>query len=280
MRRAAAVTVAGALVVVLAGCGRASPEQRALEDAEGNLGRIRSGTLSLKLLASSGGAREGKGVGFEVTGPFAVAREKGKLPLADLRYTRITGDKSRTTRFVSTADAAFVELDGKAYRLAPDQVEELRARGDGDGGEGGLEGLRLDEWIDDPALAPGPAVEGVATDRISGRVDPVAALNDLLKLALQFGASADEVPATLEGKSADRVRKAVRSSRVNLVVGREDRLLRHLDLAIELAVDAEEAVRAALGDLAGVGLRFQLDVAALNRPVEVTPPADADVIPR
>ena len=268
-----AVGLLAVLAALLAAttCSRRTPAERALAATEENLGKIRSGRLAMAVLASSPGAPEGRGVGFEMRGPFAVGQEEGSLPVADLEYTRVTGAQRRTTRFVSTGTRAFVEVDGEVQELGEDQLAEMRVRGGG--GDRGLEGLSLGMWLDEPRIGPGPPLDGVATERVEGRADPVATLNDLAAIAAQFGLAEDASLPTLEGEAAAQVRRATTSSSVDVLTGVEDRLLRHLELAIDLApAGAGEELRAALGDLAGTRLRFSLDVAAVNQPVAVDPP--------
>lgn len=264
-RTATALALAG---VLLAGCGGGSAATSALEETESNLDGIRSGTLSMVLLASSTTAPDGQGAGFEVEGPFAVGEEKGQLPVADLRYTRITGDERRTTRFVSTGTRAFVEVDGRLTELDESQVADLRVGEDGSGG--GLDGLSLRRWLEDPQLVPGPAIDGVATEQVTGKADPVAILNDVIGLAEQFGTGAGSV-MRLEGDAAERVRQAVAAAQAEVVTGKEDRLLRRADVSVDLAV-TDPRVREALGELAGARLTLALEVTDLNRPVQVTVP--------
>lgn len=265
IRRAAAVALAGLLI---AGCGGSSGAAGALRETESKLDEIRSGTLSLLLLASSTTAPEGQGAGFQVEGPFAVGETKGSLPKADLRYTRITGEQRRATRFVSTGTRAFVEVDGRLTELTDAQLSDLRVKDEGS--SGGLEGLSLRQWLDDPKLAPGPTVDGVATEQITGKADAVAILNDVIGLTQQFGAGDGSIDK-LEGDAADRVRRAVSAAGAELVTGMDDRLLRRADVTVDLAVD-DPRVREALGDLAGARLTLTLEVKDLNRPVDVAVP--------
>lgn len=259
-------------LVIMAACSQASPEERALATTEENLGDITSGRLSMTLLASSPGAAEGNGVGFKVSGPFAVGQQEGSLPVTDLEYVRVTGAERRTTRFISTGERAFAELDGEIQELEAGQVEEMRVRGDGGGA--GLEGLALSTWVEDPQISGGPAVEGTATERITGAVDPVAALNDVLVLSSQFGASAEQgAPSLLEGDAAEQIRRAVQASSVDLLTGMEDRLLRHLELVIDFGLAESGAeLKTALGDLQGARLSLVLDVTGINQPVQVDAP--------
>ena len=265
MRRAAAVALAGLL---LAACGGSSRGAEALEETESKLEGIRSGTLSLLLLASSTTAAEGEGAGFNVEGPFKVGETKGALPVADLKYTRITGGQRRTTRFVSTGARAFVEVDGRLTELNQSQLAGLRVQEEGSGG--GLGGLSLRRWLDDAEVSPGPAVDGAATEQITGKADAVAILNDVIGLTEQFGAG-DGTVRRIEGDAADRVRKAVAGARAQVVTGKDDRLLRRADVTVDLAV-TDPRVREALGELAGARLTMALEVKDLNRPVDVTVP--------
>ena len=271
-RRLAGLVLVG---LVGAGCGGASQAERALATTTERLSDVRSGDLAMKLLASTAGAPEGRGVGFELAGPFAVAEQKGRLPVTQLDYTRVTGTKRRTTTFISTGADAYVEVDGTTYRLAPEQVADLRATGDDEAGEGGLEGLDLDEWIDDPQVAPGGSVDGVAVDRVTGKVDAVEALNDVLGLASEFGATVEGAPTRLEGDDAEQVRRAVRRTHLELLTGRSDRLLRHLRIDVSFGVDEEQELARALGWLAGVRVSLELDVSRPNRRVTEKEPARA-----
>jgi hypothetical protein len=264
-RPIAAIVLAG---LVLAGCAKSTPATRALGATQDKLGDVRSGTLSLQLLASATDAPEGTGAGFLLEGPFAVGSQEGSLPVADLRFTRITGSDRKTTRFVSTGSRAFVVANGEVTELAEDQIADLRVR-DGESTEG-LEGLTLTKWLDDPTVAPGPEVEGVATEQVTGKADAVAILNDVIGLLDKFGTGQEGV-ARLQGDAADRVRKAVAAAGAEVVTGRDDRLLRRADASVDLAV-SDPKVRDALGDLAGARLALSLQVTKLNQPVEVKEP--------
>jgi hypothetical protein len=267
-RLAVAVVV---LTLIAAGCGDdKSPAQQALADAEKGLGRVSSGDLTMQLLASPSGRSTQRGVGFRIEGPFRVAEHKGELPVADLEYTRITGAARSTSGFVSTGEEAFVEVDGVYRRLDDAQVDDLRVTDDAEGV--GLEGLALEDWVEKPTARSGPRVDGVATRRITGGVDAVPAINDLLDLAGGFGAPGDDAPTRLEGQGADAVRRAVRSATMVLLVGAEDNLLRRLELVIDLSVRDPE-VRTALQGLAGARLSLDLEVNRMNRPVTVKVPA-------
>ena len=75
----------------------------------------------------------------------------------------------------------------------------------------------------------------------------------------------------LEGEDASDLRRAVRSARLEMVTGAEDRLLRRLKLSMEIGTGE----RIGLGDLSGASVLFDLRIDEPNRPVEVKSPQDA-----
>lgn len=115
-----------------------------------------------------------------------------------------------------------------------------------------------------------PAVDGAATERVTGKADPIAILNDLIALSGRFGAAGDG-PQPLGGDAADRVRRAATVTTAEVVTGADDRLLRRADVSVTLAV-TDARVREALGDLAGARLRLFPEVTEINRPVQVADP--------
>ena len=277
MRRAlAVVAVLAAASTVVAGCGKASPPARALSATTSHLNDIHSGRLTMSLLGSSatGGDASSGAEGFRLEGPFSVATKKGRLPVADLEFTRVVGGAEQQTRFISTGSAAFLRIQSGVYRLPDARVADLRARGKV-GNDAGLAGLDLDKWVSHPTMRGDGSRDGVPVVRISGQLDPVQALNDMLSVASGLGASDPGSPTHLTGSAADRVRRAVRSSTVEIITGRDDHLLRELRVTIGLAVNARDRLRTALGRLAGVQLSMHLAVTAPNRPVHVVAPANA-----
>jgi hypothetical protein len=253
-----------ALAMALAGCGGegSSPEADAPNVAEGTSaavgGAIRSGTLTLRMLAS---ADDVAPIGFELSGPFAF-RERN-LPIADLSYTRFAGEKEVRARFVSTGERAFVEVAGSTCELAPEQVDNLR----GDGDATGLD-LNLDRWVIDPAVSDAEAVDGVPMQRIEGRLDIATALVDLARLAGGFGAG--DFPA-LKPKVATELDRAARSATFEALVGEKDGLVR--SLVAELELGGSDDLPAALRQL-GATLRIELKVDDPNGEIRVEAPAD------
>jgi hypothetical protein len=262
------------LLPALAGCslGGGGDADDVLGETAANLGEIRSGTLDLRLIVAP---RDGDEFGFEVHGPFALAESEGALPVLDVDYTQIVDGRRGTVSLVSTGDAAFAVVDGRAYELGDAQTQELRAAsgalgGSGGGSGGGLEELPIDDWVVDPEVEDGGEVGGAATDHVSGELDIVAATNGLIELGRGFGRPLPRI----EGPNADLLRDSARNTRFEVWTGEDDRLLRRLLLEAELGLQVPAELRAALGDLVGATITFELGVTNPNADVTVEAPPD------
>jgi hypothetical protein len=122
----------------------------------------------------------------------------------------------------------------------------------------------------DPETSEGEPVDGVETETIAGRLDVVAAANDLFDLARDFAGTT--VPA-IEGEEAERLRGAVESASLELIVGRDDELLRRL--RIDVAATAPDRLEPALSELLGVRFQLLLAIEDPNEPVRVDPPQES-----
>lgn len=260
------------LLPALAGCsiGGGGDADEVLAQTAANLGDIRSGTLDLRLIVEP---REGEEFGFELHGPFALADESGALPVLDVEYTQIVDGRSGTISLVSTGEEAFAVVDGQAYELGEEQTVELQAAsgalgGSGGGAGSGLVELPIDAWVVDPEVEDGGEVGGADTDHVAGELDVVAATNGLIDLARAFGRPLPR----LEEADADRLRDSARETNFDVWTGKDDRLLRRLVLAAELGLEVPEELRAALGDLVGATITFELGVTDPNEDVSVEAP--------
>jgi hypothetical protein len=266
------VRLAGSLALLalaLSACTHGPDAQEVLSETAANLGKIRSGDVSLRLAVA---ARGGERAGFELEGPVALA-ERGKLPVAEVEYAQLAGDERATVTFVSTGERAFVGIGDDVYALPSEDVEDLRGE---TVGAGGLDELRIEDWFQKPELSDGGDVGGVETDRITADIDVVAAANDLLELARQLGAANVE---TIEGASAEQLRRGVEAATIEVFTGEDDRLLRRLVIDARLRADVPPEVEDALGTFGGARFTLELGIANPNRPVSVEEPEDAQPYP-
>jgi hypothetical protein len=251
---------------MLAACGGGADS--ALEEADEKLADVDSATLDLAFEARAVEGEEETGpVGFRLQGPFSFESE-GELPVADLRYTRLLGRETQEASFISTGSAAFVRTDGRLVELDDEQVESLRLDEGDAGGGAGLDQLDLAQWVEDPKEGNGPRVDGVATTRVTGRLNVAEALGDIARLAAQLGA-ADSSVGDLSDDDRRRLARLADARTVEVVTGEDDGFLRRLraDVTFRPAT-ADQRLRA----LAGARLTIRLDLSRVNQRVEVNAP--------
>ena len=241
------------LAAVACGGGGGGAAQEALRDTAARLGDIRSARMDLSMTAKSASS---EAVGFAMTGPFALPETRG-LPVADLELTELRGSERSTVTFVSTGTDAYVVRDGQA-RKVPGGVSV-----GGEGSEGGLGSLRIDGWLRDPVIE-----EGEETDRITAGLDVAAAFDDLGRMGEQLGTSLLAGLKPLDDASRRALEKSAKDSRVEIVTGADDRLLRRLVLTVTLTGEVPPELRS----MVPVTLSLSLDLAEVNQPVTVEPP--------
>jgi hypothetical protein len=265
VKRAASLFI---LVALVAGCGGSSRANEVMSDAAANLGKLRSGDLTLRLIVAPRQGTKGR-IGFELRGPFAL--RPGELPVAKIAYTQIAGAHKGSATFISTGTKAYAEVNGKAYELPASSTNALRQAAGGSGSSNAFAELRIDKWVKDPSVADGGQVGGVPTMRVSGDLDVVAAANGLLDLVRQLGRAAP----TIEGDQAKQLENAVKSSSFELWSGQDDHLLRRLLLKADLGLEVPQSLRRVLGSVVGARIDFELAVSNPNKPVSVAPPTNA-----
>ena len=251
MRSAA---VSAALLLTLAAC---APDAKETSVASlQKISDIRSGELTLDVAISPSG--EGEATGFSLEGVFSLPEETGEIPEADLVYTQRAGGSEAEGRFIADGETVFVEVDGDRTELPPEEVDTFRVAGT-DAQRSVFSALQVDEWF------PEPVIEESGDEVVmSGKLDVVAALNDIFEVARSFGGSLEPI----EGAEADIVRDSVREAAAEIVTGAEDGLLRHVELELDLGV-ADAELAKALGPLAGATFTIDFTISNVNEPVDV-----------
>jgi hypothetical protein len=259
------LVLAVAVALLVAGCGGSSQSaQQALSETSANLGKIRSGDLAMDLLFSAKGAGR---AGFSLAGPFAL--RAGALPEAQLDYTQIAGDRTTTQTFIAAGDKAYVRVRGATYELPQTTADQIRSTL---GGGAGLGTIDLTSWVKDPKLEDGGEVGGTDTDRIDAQLNVPAAMSGLLAVAAQLNGSGSQ---SLSGTSAEQVERAVDKATIQVWTGKDDRLLRKVEISISLSPNASEKLKSLLG----AGIHFTLAVSNPNEKVSVQVPQNAKPYP-
>jgi hypothetical protein len=275
--------------MLLAACSGSSTKD-AVGAAGASLAKIHSGTLHLKLALATGTDASAATVGFQMDGPFDLTPAGAPLPVADLTTVEAAAAPSKgTTRFLSTGHAAFIVVGGVAYQLTDQQLARLEPASGSPAASGSasspLAGIDLSTWVVDPASQPATTVNGERVERITGKVDPVAALNGIVTMATQLG-NAGGTELLVSDADAPRVRAAATSSTFEVTTGSDDHLLRTFTATVEFAVPAASSATASssssgsgavlrqLGQLGHLTLTIELRIERPNTAVTVQPPTD------
>lgn len=255
------------------------PEPRdVVQNAVGSLAEIKRGEFSIQFTINPrGDDTTAEPAEFRISGPFELDAD-AKLPKAKVQQTVSAGGQEQSVTLITTGEKGYIEIEGKAYELPADaqkgltkSTEELRKSGSG-GKSQGLAGLDIDfnKWLTDPKLSNGRNFDGEDTWKVESPVDVVAAIRDLLKGARALGgATGGQVPNLLSGTQEKELRDAIKRAYVEIFVGKDDELLRRVNLTMD--VDTPEGQDNALG-LAGGRLDIAVEILKPNEPVTVEAP--------
>jgi len=269
--RLPAVLFVATAIVTASACsgGGATDGAPDVESIARSAGSIRSGNLTISfVMADEVTATD---VGFTISGAFSLGSE-GSPPVADLTLEQVSGSETTTSRFVLDDDAAYAVVDGRAYELPPDQHAAFGAFTQ-QPDDGLLASLDLASWIERPRVARQGSIAGEPTDVIVGDLRGVEALAGITSLLANAGA-ADAVPQLPIGADRERLENAIRSGSIEIEVGRDDGILRRVEVDIELTPAQSD-----LATLARARLRFEVRIERPNDPVDVEAPSNAEPLP-
>ena len=250
--------------------GSLSPDQTLSAAFSGN-GSLDSAKVDLRLGFDQVGGG-GQGFDFKVKGAFQ-SRGKNQMPLFAMKLNAKAGGTSITAGAVSLGDRAFLLQRSTAYPVPAalwSQLQDARkqiasyGQSGGDAGSGPL-GLNPRSWLTDVKDEGDAQVDGVTTKHVSASVDAPTLVRDLLPLARQ-GGTALNLPANLD----QQIGKVVKSADVDVYVGQEDRILRRLQIALDL--DFSQVAGA--GSQAGrAKIDFSFALSDVNQPQNIEAPA-------
>ncbi len=253
--------------LLLGGCG-AAPEDpvRILGNTFGGVDRpISSGTIEATLDLSESGIFTGDA---ELSGRFdRTGLDSGTLlaPRFDLTFkldlhAAAGADYRFEGGLLSTGRSLYLRYRDQTYRVGD---EELIAAFTGNAGSS--TGLSPLEWFEDPVNLGTVEVAGVATTRISSRLNVAAMLNDLVGVARRRGAT--DLSAVRD------LAALIEDPRVDIYSGEQDRILRRFDVNFNVA--AAPNPRPDSADSGAAPVAFSLVFGEINQPQQIKPPLDA-----
>ncbi len=193
-------------------------------------------------------------------GPFAVPG-KGQLPHVDVDFAATLAREIFRGTVLSTGRAAFVQLDGTSYKVDREFVAELR-KGLADASaskQPGLKALGIDplRWISSPQERGEEQIGGVETTRVSGNVKVATLLADLDRLLTQAGGTGGAVGGLLSPETRKQISDGVKTAKVDIWTGSEDKIMRQLAVRIDFAFKAGETPISGL-EAGKINLRLRL----------------------
>ncbi|HVL31571.1 MAG TPA: hypothetical protein VM299_04995 [Solirubrobacteraceae bacterium] len=272
--------------VLLGACGGSGSDEKpsARETLQQTLDRSTRGIERGRLNATfrldpEGLLKLGGPIGVRVSGPFA-APTRGSLARFDLGFLATLAGQRFSGAAISTGRRSFVRLDNRAYAIDDADVAKLRrqARGAAADPRAALRSLGINpvRWITNPRRAGEAQVGGVDTERITGTVNVRQLLADVGALLEKAGGGGTSV---LTPEMRNRIAGAVKSSKVDVWTGADDRLLRQIAVAVSFAFDQGEPSPIPGLDGGRISLRVRLDDVN-GRPVRIAAPAGARPLPR
>jgi len=234
-----------------------------------------SGSLdSAKIDARISFDQAGGGQGFDVKvdGAFQ-SRADNQMPLFNVTLKADAGGDGVTAGAVSLGDRGFLIQGDTAYRVPQalwteleDAREQIASFAQGStGGEAGVLGLNPRSWLTDVKSEGQEQVDGVTTNHVSASVDAPKLVRDLLPLARQGGA-----PVNLPSNLDEQIGKVVQQADVDVYVGQDDRILRRLQVALDL--DFNQVAGNTGDELGRAKVNFNFELSDVNKPQNIVAP--------
>lgn len=283
------LAVAGLAALALAACGSEDEPGTSgggdvdalLTQTFANNTKVRSAQLAFTLGIDVKGVKGLSGpITVKANGPFQSVDEGRRPPKFDLDLVVEGGPQALELGATFTGDKGFVNFQGQAYELSDEvyrQFEQgyLESQKKGAGKPQNLATLGVDprKWLTDPKIEGEADVGGQAATKITAGVDAGAFVEDLNTAVERLGSlglsGSGKVPETLTEEQKRQVVEAVKSARVEIYTGKDDKLLRRLVVNADIvAPEGEDAFESADVD-------FDVTLTELNEEQQVEAPSGA-----
>jgi hypothetical protein len=282
-----------ALAAILSACGgggggSSEDPQKVIESAtfEG----IESGEVDVSLNVKSTGA-EGGNLTAEISGPF---QSTGKQSLPELSMAiKAKGDAEGENLdfdggITVLGDRAFIAYEGKNYEIDPTTFGFIKSGFEESEQEGSKESqtaevtacqkaaeeLDLGEFVDNLENEGSEDIDGTATTKLSGELNPKTAVEAVIKLS-ETPACSSELDSTgvvpLDELKAEKAEltDAIKKAEITMNIGEDDHIPRKVtaDMTIEPKGSGEK-----------VDVEFELTLSKVNEKQTIEAPAGAESI--
>lgn len=274
-----------ALLVGVGACGASSPGPQALlSETFDSKTPIESGRLDLSLTLSGSASSALKSpVSVSLSGPFQSV-DPHKLPRFDLQAGLTVAGHTLHLGAVSTSSHFFIELEGTSF-MAPESTVRALQEGYAHAGTPATHtsatfsalGIDPGRWLVNPVNAGTARIDGVETLHLVASLDVARFLADASRLssagsALEVSARQGSATGLISPETILALAHAVKSARVDVYTGKEDRLLRRLVLTATLS--SKNGGNSTLEGLRTATLHLDLQFSDLNRPQTIIAPSN------
>lgn len=227
---------------------------------------VRSGVVALTLGFAAG--REA--IEVRLGGPFENVGGDAYPKFAIDANADLGAQGSFGGGLISTSDRLFLEIEDQAYELPAELLREAqRQTGTSDTDRLEIPDLDPQSWIDDPEVAGEENVGGADTYHITGEVNVSALLDSIDRVLAEAdrqglsGATGGQVPDEIPADARADIEEAVRSAEVGVWTGKDDKIVRKLEVSVDAQPRGEERATIA----------FTLELSDLNEPQTIEAPA-------
>jgi hypothetical protein len=254
-----------------------SSPQTLLKQTFSSASAVKSGRVNFQIVITpTGSSIITTPITVSLSGPYEQA-QKGQVPQSDLTISFTGLGKHATFGVLSTKTAAYITLQGTSYKLpAADfkQLSQSASQGSAFGSVPGLSslGINPENWLKNPQIVGTEEVDGTLTEHLSATLDVskvIADVNTLLtKDASKLGAAAgtDHISAA----TARKVTAAIKNPTIDLWTGKNDTILRRLQLGATVPVSGTTSTE--LGGLTSASFKVTIDTTDVNQPQTITAP--------
>jgi hypothetical protein len=266
-------------VLLVAGCGGTDNDPAAVSLVKNAFSKpIGSANVTVDFGANLEGSQQLKGpISVKLSGPYK-SNGRGRLPSFDWNIAFTGGGLNFDGRLTSTGDNVFVGFQGQSYEIGKDVIarynQALAQQAAQSPKPRSLREFGIDpsSWVKGAKDEGDATVAGVATKHVSASIDFDKLLNDLNSLIRRAGSSVAGAtpPAQLNAQQRKQFTDAIKSSSLDIYVGKADGKVRRVALSLELNVK-----KAPPGGVKGGTLNLSVQFANVGQPVNISAPASA-----
>jgi hypothetical protein len=266
-----------------------------LEETFGKGKEVKSGKLDMSIKLDAKGVEQLSGpISAKLTGPFQSSG-KGELPKFAFTAAIDLAGQQLKAGVVSTGDKGFVSFQDQNYAVSDEMfkqfktgyAEQAKCSEKQDGGSSTFSalGVKPRTWLVDAKKSGVEKVGGAEATHITASIDTAKFLDDINTVLGKADPQAQADPCAKDAAKTDEktsptqlteaqrktLTDSVKSAKVNIWTGKDDRTMRRMNVTIDFTVP--ESARKQASGLQSGKLTFDLTIAELNKDQTIKAPS-------